>query len=402
MSQTLAMPKLGLTMTEGQVAEWRRAPGDPFAAGDVLVVIETDKIANEVEAPSGGVLIEPLVPEGAVVPVSAPIARWRLDGELSSAAALQAASEGSPHERGQPRAPLAGEASRTSHGFERSTGHATASAGRIRSTPFARRLAREAGIDIAAIAGSGPNGRIKAVDITRTIEMRERKLHSRPLPDAEAGIATSPDGPRRGAGDFGPGSMATALERAGRPQAGPRILSLAQIEVDTRGLREIERSVPAHPGEPLRLALVVTAATRAIYGLLEGAVGIETAAAGHGAAHVPLDVGARAGLRAVAAAIASAISSARAKTNGGALLIAQGSEHIHIFAPAAPDGWDAILGLGAEREALRRAPDGAIGETHTMTLALSYDAAAIPNPAALTILSRMKQLLDEPLTMLAG
>ena len=61
MSQTLAMPKLGLTMTEGQVAEWRRAPGEPFAAGDVLVVIETDKIANDVEAPAAGRLTAILV-----------------------------------------------------------------------------------------------------------------------------------------------------------------------------------------------------------------------------------------------------------------------------------------------------------------------------------------------------
>ena len=52
----LVMPKLGLTMEEGTVAKWHVRPGVPFAAGDVLVVVETDKIANDVEAPSAGVI----------------------------------------------------------------------------------------------------------------------------------------------------------------------------------------------------------------------------------------------------------------------------------------------------------------------------------------------------------
>ena len=64
MQQALAMPKLGLTMTEGLVAEWRRAPGESFAAGDVLVVIETDKIASDLEAPAAGRLQAILVAQG--------------------------------------------------------------------------------------------------------------------------------------------------------------------------------------------------------------------------------------------------------------------------------------------------------------------------------------------------
>jgi pyruvate dehydrogenase E2 component (dihydrolipoamide acetyltransferase) len=80
----IVMPKLGLTMTEGRIARWVVAPGAHFAAGDVIVEIETDKIVNEVEAPAAGTLLELLEPEGATTPVGTPIARWRSpSGSLS-------------------------------------------------------------------------------------------------------------------------------------------------------------------------------------------------------------------------------------------------------------------------------------------------------------------------------
>ena len=75
----LLMPKLGLTMTEGTVARWMAAPGQRFAAGDIIVVVETDKIASDVEAPAAGELLNLLSAEGEVVPVGQPIAQWKLD-----------------------------------------------------------------------------------------------------------------------------------------------------------------------------------------------------------------------------------------------------------------------------------------------------------------------------------
>ncbi|MBK3803749.1 2-oxo acid dehydrogenase subunit E2, partial [Azospirillum brasilense] len=80
MVRELVMPKLGLTMTEGVLAEWRVSPGQPFRSGDVLLVVETDKIASEVEADSDGVLIETTIPAGETVAVGTPIARWSADG----------------------------------------------------------------------------------------------------------------------------------------------------------------------------------------------------------------------------------------------------------------------------------------------------------------------------------
>lgn len=137
----LVMPKLGLTMTEGLLAEWRVAPGTRVRAGEVIFVVETDKIANEVEAPSEGEIVEILVEDGRTVPVGTPLARWTGHGQTEAAAA-----EDTP-------------------ALTPSAGPGPAAPGRVKATPLARRLARERGVELAALTGSGPGGRIKAADV---------------------------------------------------------------------------------------------------------------------------------------------------------------------------------------------------------------------------------------------
>jgi pyruvate/2-oxoglutarate dehydrogenase complex dihydrolipoamide acyltransferase (E2) component len=81
------MPKLGLTMTEGRVARWAVAVGERFAKGDCVVEIETDKIVNEVEAPSGGTMLLHLAAAGDDVAVGTVIGRWQLDHAATPPAA---------------------------------------------------------------------------------------------------------------------------------------------------------------------------------------------------------------------------------------------------------------------------------------------------------------------------
>lgn len=83
--QQLLMPKLGLTMTEGTVIEWPVAAGATFGKGAVCVVVETDKVANEIEAPEAGRLVKILVQEGETVPVGSVLAEWETDAEQSEA-----------------------------------------------------------------------------------------------------------------------------------------------------------------------------------------------------------------------------------------------------------------------------------------------------------------------------
>ena len=87
--------------------------------------------------------------------------------------------------------------------------------------------------------------------------------------------------------------------------------------------------------------------------------------------------------------------------SGGAMLIISGGDAT-LFAPAAPPGWPAALGLAAEREVLQRLPSGEIAAVQVMTLSLSYDSAAIGNAGATTFLSTLRSQLEDPLVLLAG
>lgn len=96
----LVMPKLGLTMTEGTVSEWPMAEGARFERGTVYLVVETDKVANEVEAPDAGKLVRILVPQGETVPVGTVLAEWEAEGAAAEGAAPPAAPASPPaHER---------------------------------------------------------------------------------------------------------------------------------------------------------------------------------------------------------------------------------------------------------------------------------------------------------------
>ncbi|TDC46952.1 2-oxo acid dehydrogenase subunit E2 [Jiangella ureilytica] len=165
----ILMPRLSDTMEEGVVAAWRKQVGDEVKAGDVLVEIETDKAVMEHEAYEDGVLAEILVKDGDTAPIGAPIARLVGAGEpVGEPAPAPAAPEPT---RAEPPAPepivekarnRSGESGGDSAVAPRSTG-----AGRILSSPLARRDARELGVDLATIDGSGPGGRIIRADVAK-------------------------------------------------------------------------------------------------------------------------------------------------------------------------------------------------------------------------------------------
>ncbi len=151
----LLMPKLGLTMTEGQIAAWSVAPGQRFAKGDILVTVETDKIASEVEASRDGMLVEQLVAEGTTVAVGIPIARWSAETGSDAPVSAAAATPSTP-----PVDPPAVRAPSHEARSQRASGD------RVIATPLARRRAAAAGIDLGTVCGSGPGGRIKAGDLS--------------------------------------------------------------------------------------------------------------------------------------------------------------------------------------------------------------------------------------------
>jgi pyruvate dehydrogenase E2 component (dihydrolipoamide acetyltransferase) len=192
----LLMPALSPTMTEGNLAKWHKKEGDAVKAGDVIAEIETDKATMEFEAVDEGTLGKILVPEGAQgVKVNQPIAVLLEEGEDKSAlanvkpaaapkaaAAPQASPSPQPSLQGEkekastqnppPLGEREGPAKRQGEGARApapaANGHAPGA--RVFASPLARRLAEQAKIDIAAIRGSGPHGRIVKHDVETALK----------------------------------------------------------------------------------------------------------------------------------------------------------------------------------------------------------------------------------------
>jgi len=174
----ILMPALSPTMEKGNLSKWLKREGDKVKAGDVIAEIETDKATMEYEAIDDGTLAKIVVPEGtADVPVNQLIAVLASEGEDVKAAAAGAATAPPPKPQAAAPAAQAPKAAPTPQPAPAKAPAAPAAASpapsndsargsnRIFASPLARRLAKEAGIDLGRISGSGPHGRIIARDV---------------------------------------------------------------------------------------------------------------------------------------------------------------------------------------------------------------------------------------------
>ena len=197
MATNILMPALSPTMTEGTLARWLKKEGDDIRAGDVIAEIETDKATMEVEAVDEGVLGKILVPEGSAgVKVNAPIAILVAAGEKVPAQtdAPPAAPGNAPGNAKETRQDAAPAPAQPASQSAKPAATVSADHGeRIFVSPLARRMALQAGIDLATLSGSGPNGRIVKADIEAAL----RKPSAAASDTAPASAAPPP--PRAGA-----------------------------------------------------------------------------------------------------------------------------------------------------------------------------------------------------------
>lgn len=159
MSIDVLMPALSPTMEEGTLAKWHVKKGDQVRSGDVIAEIETDKATMEVEAVDEGTVEDILVPEGTEgVKVNTPIAK--LSGEGAAASPPPAPPAGPKAEAPKAEAPRPAAPPPAA-----APASAPASGRRIFASPLARRIAEQKGIDLSAVRGSGPHGRIIKADV---------------------------------------------------------------------------------------------------------------------------------------------------------------------------------------------------------------------------------------------
>jgi pyruvate dehydrogenase E2 component (dihydrolipoamide acetyltransferase) len=200
----IPMPKLGLTMEEGTVVEWLKAPGDAVAKGEPLFVLETDKLTLEAEAHESGILDQILVPAGATVPTGTPVGLLRQAEE-------EAAAPSTPRE-------------------------APAGKPKIKATPVARRLAKQKGLDVGRIRGTGPGGRVTAQDVEEALAEANESTKDTAVQRAaarEPGAPPLPEQPQR---------RVKASPRA-RERAAAAGLDLATVEGMGREGRVMVRDV---------------------------------------------------------------------------------------------------------------------------------------------------------------
>ena len=161
----ILMPALSPTMEEGVLAKWHVKVGDVVKAGDVIAEIETDKATMEVEAVDEGTITDILVAEGAEgVKVNTPIARLAEEG--GSAAPAPKAAEPAKAETPKAEAATApAETPKAAAPAPAAAAPAAKSGERVFASPLARRLAKDAGLDLSTLKGSGPHGRIVRSDV---------------------------------------------------------------------------------------------------------------------------------------------------------------------------------------------------------------------------------------------
>ena len=355
----LLMPKLGLTMTEGTVARWLVAPGQRFGEGDIIVVIETDKIANDVEAPAAGEITALLSAEGDVLPVGTPIAQWRLDGVD---ARTRAATYEVPRSEAVEVAASSERVATSAAEFKPSR----EAGDRIIATPYARRLAREAQIDLALVAGSGPRGRIKADDVL------------------QAKAAPVPSRPRE--------PVPAIAERALRASTSSVSSSIVTADVDVSALRALDARLAGSRERAFdRLAYIALACAKVLVGDSDERIRLRIEMNG---AAFGVQLASRATLSVVAARIAEAAPLPQNSEVALAIAVVEG--RTRVLMPALPAGARMALGVGGVHAG--RGSDAA----YEMTLAVTYDDRALDHASAAQFLDRIAALLEEPLYLLAA
>ncbi|MGB3537285.1 MAG: pyruvate dehydrogenase complex dihydrolipoamide acetyltransferase [Mesorhizobium sp.] len=423
MAEVLRLPAILANMTEGTLSRWLKAEGDMLEAGEAFAEVETDKAVVEISSDSGGRLARILHAAGKVLPVDTAIGVLALAGDDDAAIAasiVPQAETGKGAETAAPRGEVQAATSATPP-----EPRAAASPNRLFASPLARRLARENGIDLAKLTGSGPKGRIMRDDVKVYLEAAASAAPV-PAPAPRPSVVPSPppfttDAPH----DSVPHSQmrrTIARRLTESKQSVPHFYLSADCQMDA--LIALRCEINAGRADDARISvndLVVKAAAAALAALpacnvswTEEAllqwhhVDVSVAVATEGGLITPIVTQAdRKSLSAVSAEIGDLASRARAGTlrpeeyRGGSFTISNlGMYGVRDFAAIINPPQAAILAVGAiEPRMIVRDRQSAIADM--MTCTLSLDHRAIDGALGAQWLALFKGLIENPLQILA-
>jgi pyruvate dehydrogenase E2 component (dihydrolipoyllysine-residue acetyltransferase) len=199
MASQITLPRLGQGMESGTIVRWLKSEGDQVEKGEPLYELDTEKVTQEVEADAGGVLLRILAGEGEEIEVGKAIAVIGEEGEevadepsepAGEAEEPTEVAEGEEQEEGEPAPERREERETGREADQEQTGNgqarATRDGGRVKASPLARRIARERGIDLASLQGTGPEGRIVAEDVERAEKTEAPGVPAAPVGEVES------------------------------------------------------------------------------------------------------------------------------------------------------------------------------------------------------------------------
>ncbi len=430
MAKDIVMPRLSDSMEEGTILRWLKSQGDEVARGEELVEIETDKANMVYEAPDAGTLVEILAGEGDTLPIGQVIARVGEAGEKPSgdgAGAAESETTSAP----ATQAPVAASSSSAGAQAEATPEPPPAAEpsgdGRAKASPLARRIAREKGLDLGALAGSGPGGRIVKADVERAIATGPAPAPAAPAAPSPAATAEPTPGareqPETAKGTVSHEDLTKLQQTVARRMAeskatAPHFQLSAEIDMSRAVAARARIKAEAKEGEvvPSFNDMVIKACAIALRehprangayrdGRLElySRINVGVAVAGQNALVVPtiFDADLK-GLRQIASEARALAQRVREGTvtppelSGGTFTVSNlGMYGISNFQAVINPPQAGILAIGAitETPVVR---DGAITTAHVMGVTLACDHRILYGADGAIFLGRVRALLEEP------
>jgi len=423
MATKIVMEALSPTMEEGRLVAWKKKEGDKVASGETLAEVETDKAVMELVARGDGVLRKIVLGEGATVPVGALVAIvGTADEDVSGIAGAVA-----PPAKGAggglsgvantpklaPTAPPAAPVSAPAVSLHPTPSHPTPASSRVRSSPLARRMARDRGIDLALIAGSGPAGRI----VKRDVEAAPATAGATAL-----AVAAVPAPPEGGFRDEPLSAMRKTIARRLTQSIGPVPHFFLTAEIDMERAWEARTQLKGL-GEAYQISfndLIVKAVALALrQHPAVNAAFLEDRIRHYGDVHVGVAVAIedglitpvirhadRKGLLEIAAESRALAERAHARKlqpdeyTGATFTVSNlGMFDIEDFTAVINPPEAAILAVGriAQRPVV---VDGAVQPRRTMRVTMSCDHRAVDGATGAKFLKTLKLMLENPLAML--
>jgi len=437
----VVMPRLSDSMEEGTILTWMKSVGDEIAVGDEIVEIETDKANMAYEADVAGTLTEIIAQEGDTLPIGEPIARIGDPGEgpsapaeSSSAGPVGAGDPPSPavakasSEMGPPTPPPPDEDSDEAVATDSGgSGDSEAEPGdRIKASPVARRLAKERGVDLSQIEGSGPGGRIVKKDVKKAAKAEDAAPAEEPAAPSTSPSPATTEAPETAKGTVTVEELSKLQQVVARRMSESKATAphfYLQAEIDMSAAVDGRKQLKELAGEgevvPSFNDMVVKACALALKEFprangsykdgrfeLYSRVNVGVAVAAQDALVVPTVFDAdKKGLRQIASetrALAGRVrdgSITPPELSGGTFTVSNlGMYGISNFSAVINAPQAGILAVGeiAERPVVR---DGELATAHLMGVTLACDHRILYGADGAQFLARIRALLEEPIAL---